>query len=88
MKQLIVLLNNSKIPSFNNVNVFTFEEEFEKYKRKCKKSAFRTEACFSWHFDSTLSDLKKSIFVYPLDINTEDQIKKHYKVIEENEVNN
>lgn len=86
MKQLIVLIN--KVPKIQNAIVTTFNEEFEKYKRTCKKDFLRTEACFSWNFNSTLQDLKKSVFVYPGSKDTEQWIKKFYKVIEENETNN
>lgn len=86
MKQLVVLTN--KIPKINNATVSTFEEEFEKYKRKCKKDFLRTEACFSWYFDSCLKDLKHSVFIYPGNEETELWIKKFYKVIEENETTN
>ena len=86
MKQLIVLIN--KVPKIQNAIITTFNEEFEKYKRACKKDFLRTEACFSWNFSSTLQDLKKSVFVYPGNKDTEQWIKKFYKVIEENEINN
>lgn len=83
MKQLVVLA--SKKPVFNRADVYTFKEEFEKYKRSCKKEFLRTEACFSWNFSSLLSDLKKAYFVYPLDVETERLIKANFNVIEENE---
>lgn len=85
MKQLIVL--SSKTPKFDRANVYTFNEEFEKYKKTCKKDYLRSEACFSWQYSSLLSDLKKAYFIYPLDGETERLIKSKYKVIEENEVN-
>lgn len=84
MKQLVILCN--KIPKFKDAEVHTFKEELEKYKRSCRKSYLRTEACFSWKFDSTLEDLKKSIFVYPKSKESYKWIKTYYKVIEENEI--
>lgn len=85
MKQLVIL--SSKPLKFDRANVYTFSEEFEKYKRSCKKDYLRTEACFSWQYSSLLSDLKKAYFVYPLDEEAERLIKSKYKVIEENEIN-
>lgn len=82
-KQLVVLTN--KIPKIQNAIVTTFDEEYEKYKRSCKKDYLRTEACFSWNFDSTLQDLKKSVFIYPGNEDVERWIRKFYKVIEEND---
>lgn len=85
MKQLIVL--SSKPLKFDRANVYTFDEEFERYKKSCQKDYLRTEACFSWKFSSLLSDLKRSYFIYPLDEESERLIKNKYKVIEENEIN-
>lgn len=84
MKQLIVLTN--KVPRIKNAIITSFNEEFEKYKRSCKKDFLRTEACFSWNFNSTLQDLKKSVFVYPDNEDIERWIKQFYKVIEENDI--
>ena len=86
MKQLVVKVSG-KVPKIENAKVCTFEEEFEKYKKSCKKSYLWSEACFSWNFDSTLEDLKKSVFIYVSDPKTEAFIRKRYKVIEENEIN-
>lgn len=85
MKQLVVI--SSKAPRFNNANVFTFNEEFEKYKKSRKKDYLRSEACFSWQYSSLLSDLKRAYFIYPLDKEAESFIKDNYNVIEENEIN-
>lgn len=85
MKQLIVFLNGKKVPKFNNAVINTFEEEYNKYKLRNKKN-WLTEEGFSLDFDSTLEDLKKSIFVYPNNIESEKWIKKYYKVIEENNI--
>ncbi len=86
MKRLVVL-TGGKVPHFENATVLTFEEEFEKYKKSCKKDYLRTEACFSWNFDSFMRDLKNSVFVYPGNADAENWIKKYYKVIEEYEAN-
>lgn len=85
MKQLVIL-TNKRVPKIENATVLTFEEEFEKYKRGCKKDFLRTEACFSWNFNSLLKDLKNSVFVYPGNEEVEKWIKNFYKVIEENEI--
>lgn len=83
MKQLVVLTN--KIPKINNATVLTFDEELEKYKKSCKKDFLRTEACFSWYYDSLLKDLRNSVFIYPENEEVEKWIRKFYKVVEENE---
>lgn len=87
MKQLVVL-TNGKVPKIKNATVLTFDEELEKYKKSCKKDFLRTEACFSWYYDSLLEDLKKSVFIYPENEEVEKWIRKFYKVIEENETIN
>lgn len=80
--QIVVLKPNKKLLSVKNIKVASFKEEFEKYKRACSKSYLRTEACFSWHFESTLEDLKKSMFVYTTSKKTLDVIKNNFNVIE------
>ena len=87
MKQLVVLING-KVPKIENATVLTFDEELEKYKKSCKKDFLRTEACFSWYYDSLLKDLKNSVFIYPGNEEVEKWIRKFYKVIEENETIN
>lgn len=84
MKQLVVL-TNGKVPKIKNATVLTFDEELERYKKSCKKDFLRTEACFSWYYDSYLEDLKNSVFIYPENEEVEKWIRKFYKVIEENE---
>ena len=83
MKTLIIYNKNKYIPKFNNAVVSTFEEEFEAYKRKCKKSYWRTLECFSLEYDSCLSELKYSIWVRPGNEEVYNYIKKFYKVLEE-----
>lgn len=83
MRQLVVL-TNGKVPKIENATVLTFDEELERYKKSCKKDFLRTEACFSWYYDSLLKDLKNSVFIYPGNEEVEQWIKKFYKVIEEN----
>lgn len=83
MKQLVVLTNGN-VPKIENATVLTFDEELEKYKKSCKKDFLRTEACFSWYYDSLLKDLKNSVFIYTENEEVEKWIKKFYKVIEEN----
>lgn len=87
MRQLVVL-TNGKVPKIENATVLTFDEELERYKKSCKKDFLRTEACFSWYYDSLLKDLKNSVFIYPGNEEVEQWIKKFYKVIEENETIN
>lgn len=84
MRQLVVL-TNGKVPKIENATVLTFDEELERYKKSCKKDFLRTEACFSWYYDSLLKDLKNSVFIYPGNEEVEKWIRKFYKVIEENE---
>jgi hypothetical protein len=82
MKQLIVLTN--KIPNIKNATICTYEEEYQKYLNKCKTKIWRTPEGFSLNFNSTLKELKNSVFIYPDNENVEAWIKKFYKVIEEN----
>lgn len=84
MKKLVVL-TNGKVPKINNATVLTYDEEFEKYKKSCKKDFQRTEACFSWNYDSLIDQLRKSVFIYPGNDEVEAWIKKFYKVLEESE---
>ena len=61
MKTFIIKVNPLKMPNFGNYS--TFQEEFEKYARKCKKKQWATPEGFSLEFDTTLQDLKESVFV-------------------------
>lgn len=88
MKQLVVLSKNNKIPKIENAIVTTFDDEFEKYKVRCKKKQWRTMEGFSLEFDTCLSDLKKCIFIYPGNEDVEKWVKKFYKVLEINETDN
>lgn len=69
------------MPNFGNYS--TFQEEFEKYARKCKKKAWATPEGFSLEFDTTLQDLKESIFVRPISDEEEITIRKRFKILEE-----
>ena len=72
------------MPNFGNYS--TFQEEFEKYARKCKKKAWATPEGFSLEFDTTLQDLKESIFVRPISEEEEAIIRKRFKILEECEM--
>lgn len=65
----IIKVNPLKIPKFSNYT--TFNEEYEKYARKCKKKAWISPEMFSLEFDTTLEDLRDCIFVRP----TEKELK-------------
>lgn len=69
------------MPNFGNYS--TFQEEFEKYARKCKKKAWVTPEGFSLEFDTTLQDLKESVFVRPISDEEEAIIRKRFKILEE-----
>ena len=69
------------MPNFGNYS--TFQEEFEKYARKCKKKAWATPEGFSLEFDTTLQDLKDSVFVRPISDAEEVIIRKRFKILEE-----
>ena len=81
MKTFIIKVNPLKMPNFGNYS--TFQEEFEKYARKCKKKAWATPEGFSLEFDTTLQDLKDSVFVRPISDEEEDIIRKRFKILEE-----
>lgn len=81
MKTFIIKVNPLKMPNFGNYS--TFQEEFEKYARKCKKKAWATPEGFSLEFDTTLQDLKDSVFVKPISDEEEVIIRKHFKILEE-----
>lgn len=76
MKKLIV---KGPIPTIKNCVVNDFDDAL--YLRTAKKN-WRTEEAFSLEFDSTLSDLKKSHFVYVDREDLELLIKKRLNVIE------
>lgn len=61
--------------------IYTFEDMFSKYKNSTKKKYLATEEIFSLAYDTTLSDLKKSIWI---SINNEDisKIRSKFKVLE------
>lgn len=84
MKTFIIKVNPLKIPNFGNYS--TFQEEFEKYARKCKKKAWATPEGFSLEFDTTLQDLKESVFVRPISDEEEIIIRKRFKILEECEM--
>lgn len=69
------------MPNFGNYS--TFQEEFEKYARKCKKKAWATPEGFSLEFNTTLQDLKDSVFVRPISDEEEAIIRKRFKILEE-----
>lgn len=79
MKKLIV---KGTIPKNIPCIVNTFEEEYELYLRKAGKY-WRTREGFSLEFDSTLSDLIESHFIYVDNEKLESIIKKKLNVIEE-----
>ena len=81
MKTFIIKVNPLKMPNFSNYS--TFQEEFEKYARKCKKKAWATPEGFSLEFDTTLQDLKDSVFVRPISDEEEIIIRKRFKILEE-----
>lgn len=66
--------------------MYTFEEEFNRYKRFCNKQYLATKECFSLMYDSLLEDLTQCVFVYTNDENTIKHLHKFYKVIEKNTV--
>ena len=68
------------MPNFGNYS--TFQEEFEKYARKCKKKAWATPEGFSLEFNTTLQDLKESVFVRPISDEEETIIRKRFKILE------
>ena len=81
MKTFIIKVNPLKMPNFGNYS--TFQEEFEKYARKCKKKVWATPEGFSLEFDTTLQDLKDSVFVRPISDEEEAIIRKRFKILEE-----
>lgn len=80
---MAILIIKGNIPkSIPNCIINDFEEEFNSYLRTANKH-WRTKEGFSLEFDSTLSDLQKSHFVYTDDENTIKILKTKLNVIEE-----
>ena len=65
-----------------NIKYSTFNELYSIYARRCKKKFEATPEMFSLLFNSTLEDLKKSIWIKCKDSEVE-SIKKKFNVIEE-----
>ena len=78
MKKLII---KGPVTTIKNCIVNDFEDEYALYLRTAKKN-WRTMEAFSLEFDSTLSDLKKSHFIYVDREDLELLIKKRMNVIE------
>ena len=78
MKTYVIKVNPLKIPKFDSYT--TFQEEYTKYLRKCKKKYWATLEGFSLDFESTLQDLKECIVVRP----TEEELKtiNNFEVLE------
>lgn len=68
----------SKLLGYNPI-IYPFKEIFSKYKNSVKKKYLATEEIFSLAYNTTLSDLKKSIWV---SINEEDISKIKDKILE------
>ena len=78
MKKLVV---KGPVPTIKNCIVNDFDDEYALYLSTAKK-ILRTMEAFSLEFDSTLSDLKKSHFIYVDREDLELLIKKRLNVIE------
>ena len=78
MKKLVV---KGQVHTIKNCIVNDFDDEYALYLRTAKKN-WRTMEAFSLEFDSTLSDLKKSHFIYVDREDLELLIKKRLNVIE------
>lgn len=81
MKTFIIKVNPLKMPNFGDYT--TFQEEFEKYARRCKKKTWATPEGFSLEFDSLLQDLRECVFVRPISDEEEAIIRKRFKILEE-----
>ena len=68
----------SNLLEYNPI-IYPFKEIFSKYKNSVKKKYLATEEIFSLAYNTTLSDLKKSIWV---SINEEDISKIKDKILE------
>lgn len=84
MKTFIIKVNPLKMPNFGDYT--TFQEEFEKYARRCKKKSWATPEGFSLEFDSLLQDLRECVFVRPISDEEESIIRKQFKILEECEM--
>lgn len=78
MKKLIV---KGTIPTIKNCIINDFDDEYALYLKTAKKH-WRTKEAFSLEFESTLSDLKKSHFIYVDNSELELLINKRLNVIE------
>ena len=68
----------SKLLGYSPI-IYTFEDIFSKYKNSTKKKYLATEEIFSLDYDTTLFDLKRSIWI---SINDEDLSKIKDKILE------
>ena len=68
----------SNLLGYNPI-IYPFKEIFSKYKNSVKKKYLATEEIFSLAYNTTLSDLKKSIWI---SINEEDISKIKDKILE------
>ena len=70
----------SKLLGYSPI-IYTFEDIFSKYKNSTKKKYLATEEIFSLAYDTTLSDLKRSIWV---SMSKEDisKVKNKIKILE------
>lgn len=84
MKTLVIKVNALKMPKFSNYT--TFQEEYAKYVRKCKKKYWQSPEYFSLQFNTTLEDLRDCIFVRPFNAEEETIIRKQFKILEECEM--
>ncbi len=80
---MIVLIVKTRIkPQLNNVEAFSFDEEYNKYLQSCKKRFWATLEGFQLMFPETYySDLKTSYYLYPKTVEDSTHINKYYKVI-------
>lgn len=80
---MAILIIKGIIPkSIPNCVITDFEEEYNKYLKTANKY-WKTREGFSLEFDSTLSDLQKSHFIYVDSENTIKLLKRKLNVIEE-----
>ena len=75
--------NQSKLDNLLGYDpiIYSFKEMFSKYKNSVKKKYLATEEIFSLAYDTTLSDLKRSIWV---SMSKEDisKVKNKIKILE------
>lgn len=83
----LVIKSRTK-PKLYNAEVLTYEEEFQHFcsvvRRSKNKTLWETKESFQLMYDSCWDDLKDAYYVYPLNKEIEDEIKKKFKVIEIN----